>query len=123
MDLQSQRSEEGIPDGPLDQRGITLVCLCGVHHAAVLLRVVELQRQSKRESICLLMEVRTGFMVILFPPLSFLDSFGENTIFNLVIKREHIELAVAEAGHDQLAHKRNRLIRSARERRTVSRKI
>jgi hypothetical protein len=69
------------------------------------------------------MEVGTEFVVILFPPLSFLDSFGRKYHLRLVIKRKHIELAVAAAGYDQLARKRNRLIRSARERRTLSRKI
>jgi hypothetical protein len=41
VDLQSQRSEEGIPDRSLDKCRVTPVCLCGVHHAPMLLRVVE----------------------------------------------------------------------------------
>jgi MFS family permease len=41
VDLQSQRSEEGIPDRSLDKCRVTPVCLCGVHHTPMLLRVVE----------------------------------------------------------------------------------
>lgn len=41
VDLQSQRSEEGLPDGTLGQRGATPFCLRGVRHASMLLRVVE----------------------------------------------------------------------------------
>lgn len=39
VDLQGQRGEEGLPHGPLGQRGPAPVCVCWVYQYALLLRL------------------------------------------------------------------------------------